>query len=187
MRTYGKALSVAAAVAALSATAMTVPASAATIKMERIYSETVSEWWGVQFTCPPNQVLTGRSHYGDENAKTTYHCSRILIDGEQVQVHAGDWTPAQRESRADYSAPDHQVVVGRWHEGDENGDTRYRTGAMYWRGQQVRLIDGDTSREYKESSHTWQAAPGKVMTGRVHYGDENGKTWYRFATVSFEG
>ncbi|GAA2393459.1 hypothetical protein [Nonomuraea africana] len=36
-------------------------------------------------------------------------------------------------------------------------------------------------------SHSWQAGYGKVMTGRIHYGDENGKTWYRFATVSFEG
>ncbi|MEU4410134.1 hypothetical protein AB0F88_36955 [Streptosporangium sp. NPDC023963] len=188
MRTYGKTLSVIAVAAALASTTMASPASAAvTIKMERIYTETVPEWVGIQFTCPPNQVLTGRSHYGDENKPTTYYCSRILINGEQVQVHAGDWTHPQRESRSDYSAPDNQVIVGRWHEDDENGDTRYRSAALYWQGRQVRLIDGDTSGEYKESSHNWQAAYGKVMTGRTHYGDENGKTWYRFATVSFEG
>ncbi|MER5647652.1 hypothetical protein [Streptosporangium sp. NPDC002524] len=187
MRTYGKALSVVAAATALVATATVSPASAATIKMERIYTETVSESMGIQFTCPPNQVLTGRSHYGDENKPTTYHCSRILINGEQVQVHAGDWTSPQRESRSDYSAPDNQVVVGRWHHDDENGDTRYRSAALYWQGRQVWLTDGNTSGEYKESGHSWLAAPGKVMTGRVHHGDENGKTWYRFATVSFEG
>ncbi|GAA3411701.1 hypothetical protein [Streptosporangium vulgare] len=187
MRTYGKALSVVAVAAALSAATMASPASAATIKVERIYTETVWESMGVQFTCPPNQVLTGRSHYGDENKQTTYYCSRILINGEQVQVHSGDWTSPQRESRSDYSAPDNQVVVGRWHEDDENGGTRYRSAALYWQGRQVWLIDGGTSGEYKESSHSWQGGSGKVMTGRTHYGDENGKTWYRFATVSFEG
>lgn len=77
-----------------------------------------------------------------ENAPTTYYCSFVLIDGEQAQVHLGDWTSPQRESRSDYSAPDNQVVVGRWHEDDENGDTRYRGAAMYWQGRQVRLIDG---------------------------------------------
>ncbi|MER6003119.1 hypothetical protein ABT120_31415 [Nonomuraea angiospora] len=188
MRTYGKALSVVAVAAALSAATMATPASAAvTIEMERIYSETVWEWVGVQFSCPPNQVLTGRSHYGDESARTTYYCSRILINGEQVQVHAGDWTSPQRESRSDYSAPDNQVVVGRWHQDDENGDTRYRSAALYWQGQQVRLRDGDITGEYTESSHSWQARYGKVMTGRVHYGDENGKTWYRYSTVTFAG
>ncbi|SEH01332.1 hypothetical protein SAMN05444920_12036 [Nonomuraea solani] len=188
MRTYGKALSVVAVAAALSATTMASPASAAvTIKMERVYTETVWESMGIQFTCPPNQVLTGRSHYGDERAKTTYHCSRILINDEQVQVHSGDWTSPQRESRSDYSAPDHQVIVGRWHQDDENGDTRYRTGALYWQGRQVLLANGDTTGEYKESSHSWLAGYGKVMTGRTHHGDENGKTWYRFATVTFEG
>ncbi|GAA3000440.1 hypothetical protein [Streptosporangium longisporum] len=187
MRTYGKALSVVAVAAALSATTMASPASAeVTIKMERIYSQTVWED-GFQFTCPPNQVITGRSHYGDENKPTTYHCSRILINGEQVQTHAGDWTAPQRESRSDFSAPDNQVVVGRWHDDDENGDTRYRTAALYWQGRQVMLINGDGTGAYTESSHTWLADNGKVMTGRAHYGDENGKTWYRFATVSFAG
>ncbi|WP_432926462.1 hypothetical protein ACQPZZ_35955 [Microbispora sp. CA-135349] len=188
MRTYGKALSVVAVAAALSAATMAAPASAAvTIKVEQVSTRPVWESTGIQVTCPPNQVLTGRSHSGDERGQTIYYCSRILINGEQVEVHSGDWTTPQRESRSDYSAPNNQVIVGRWHQGDENGDTRYRTAALYWQGRQVTLIDGDTSAEYTESSHNWQAKPGKVMTGRMHYGDENGKTWYRFATVYFEG
>ncbi|GAA4214356.1 hypothetical protein [Microbispora amethystogenes] len=187
MRTFSKALSVVAVAAALSATTMTSPASAAvTIKVEQVFSQTVWEWTGYQFTCPQNQVLTGRSHYGDENAKTTYYCSRILINGLQVEVHAGDWTSPQRESKSDYSAPNDQVVVGRWHEGDENGYTRYRSAALYWSTRQIRLVDGEVSGQYTESSHTWQARAGKVMTGRTHYGDENGKTTYRSASVYFE-
>ncbi|MFI6509933.1 hypothetical protein ACIBCT_20210 [Streptosporangium sp. NPDC050855] len=186
MRTYGKALSVAAVAAVLSATTMASPASAATIRTERTYNETVWED-GAQFTCPPNMVMTGRSHYGDESRQTTYHCSRILINEEQVEVHSGDWTRRQWEARSDFSAPNNQVIVGRWHDDDENGDTRYRTAALYWQGRQVMLINGDSTGAYTESSHTWLADDGKVMTGRAHYGDENGKTWYRFATVSFTG
>ncbi|WP_182875574.1 hypothetical protein [Microbispora sp. H10670] len=188
MRTLGKALSVVAVAAALSATTMASPASAAvTIKVESVYTRTVWEGAGTQFTCPTNQVITGRSHFGDEGDQTTYYCSRILINDEVVEVHAGDWTAAQRESRSDYSAPDHQVVVGRWHKGDENGETRYRSAALYWQGRQVWLANGDVTGQYTESNHKWQAKAGTVMTGRTHYGDENGKTTYRFATVYFEG
>ncbi|MDF5754400.1 hypothetical protein [Spongiactinospora sp. TRM90649] len=184
-----KALSTAtAALAALAvmSVAAPAPASAATITVTRAYAETVREWID-PFTCPTNMVLTGRSHYGDENAPTTYYCSFILIDGEQAQVHLGDWTARQKESRSDFSAQDNEAVAGRWHEGDENGYTRYRTAKMYWRGQQVLLAGGDISGAIRESNHTWHAGANKVMTGRQHKGDENGSTWYRFATVTLGG
>ncbi|GAA3411704.1 hypothetical protein [Streptosporangium vulgare] len=180
----------AAALTALATVTVAAPApasaAAATIVVERAYAETVREWID-PFTCPTNTVLTGRSHYGDENAPTTYYCSFVLIDGEQAQVHLGDWTSRQKESRSDYSAPDNQAVAGRWHEGDENGGTRYRTAGVYWRGQRVLLANGDISGVYKESSHTWHASGNTVMTGRLHSGDENGKTYYRFATVTLAG
>ncbi|GGK87588.1 hypothetical protein Ppa06_51930 [Planomonospora parontospora subsp. parontospora] len=186
-----KALSTAAAaLTALAAVAVAAPApasaAAVTIEVERSYAGTVREWID-PFTCPTNMVLTGRSHYGDERAPTTYYCSFILINGEQAQVRIGEWTSRQKESRADYSALDHQVVVGRWHEGDENGYTRYRPATVYWRGQQVLLADGDISGAYRESSHTWHADQVKVLTGRKHSGDENGTTYYRFATVTVAG
>ncbi|WP_436761310.1 hypothetical protein [Streptosporangium sp. V21-05] len=186
-----KALSAAAvtltALAALTVAApVSASATAATIEVERAYAETVWEWID-PFTCPTNTVLTGRSHYGDEDAPTTYYCSFILIDGEQAQVHLGDWTSRQKESRSDYSAPDHHAVVGRWHEGDENGYTRYRTATVYWRGQQVLLANGEISGAHKESNHTWHANRNKVMTGRLHSGDENGRTYYRSAGVTLAG
>ncbi|SEH01331.1 hypothetical protein SAMN05444920_12035 [Nonomuraea solani] len=180
------ALSIAAA--ALTGVTVTAPASATavTIRVERAHAEMVREWID-PFTCPTNQVLTGRSHNGDETAPTTYYCSFILINGEQAQVHLGDWTSRQKESRADYSAPDHHAVAGRWHEGDENGYTRYRTATISWQGRQVLLANGDISGSYRESSHTWHANENTVMTGRRHVGDENGATYYRFATVTVAG
>ncbi|MEU4700682.1 hypothetical protein [Nonomuraea dietziae] len=180
----------AAALTALATVTMAAPAPASaatvTIRVERAYAEIVREWID-PFTCPTNTVLTGRSHYGDERAPTTYYCSFILIDGEQAQVHLGDWTSRQKESRSDYSAPDHHAVAGRWHEGDENGYTRHRTATISWRGQQVLLANGDISGFYRESNHAWHAGENTVMTGRRHSGDENGSTYYRFATVTVAG
>ncbi|GAA3000432.1 hypothetical protein [Streptosporangium longisporum] len=183
-----KALSAAAAaLTALAAmgVAAPAPASAAAVRVEVVgaHAGTVREWID-PFTCPTNTVLTGRAHYGDENAPTTYYCSFILIDGEQAQVHIGEWTSRKKENSSDYSAPDHHAVVGRWHEGDENGYTRYRHATVFWRGRQVLLADGDVTAGYRESNHTWQAGENKVMTGRLHRGDENGTTNYRFATVA---
>ncbi|MER7207956.1 hypothetical protein [Streptosporangium sp. NPDC000239] len=182
-RTYGRAVPVVAAAAAAALT-MASPASAATIKVERIYQETVLERADA-FDCPANQVLTGRSHIGDENTRTTYYCSWIFINGEQVEVHSGDWTASQRESKSSYIAPTDQALVGRWHTGDENGMTRYRTGALYWQGRQVRLTNLTWSGEYKESNHNAQAGYNQVIVGRSHSGDENGKTRYLYATVTF--
>ncbi|MEU6424926.1 hypothetical protein ABZ860_03440 [Microbispora sp. NPDC046973] len=188
MRTYPKAVlaALAAAAAVTAASPASASASAVTISVRQGYSETVREWADA-FTCPTNQVLTGRSHYGDENKATTYYCSWIFINGEQVQVHMGDWTYAQKENHSSYVAPLDQALVGRWHQGDENGSTRYRTAALYWQGRQVRLTGAYWTGEYKESSHITQAGYNQVMTGRSHDGDENGKTRYQYATVTFEG
>ncbi|MGW4642266.1 hypothetical protein ACWEN6_27385 [Sphaerisporangium sp. NPDC004334] len=189
MKTHTRMFSAAVVAAAAVATAtMSAPASAAavTIRVERAYAETVWEWNG-QVTCPTNQVLTGRSHVGDENRPTTYYCGFIFINDEQVQVHLGDWTPGQTESRSGYIAPTDQALVGRWHTGDENGKTSYRTAALYWQGRQVRLTSPTWTGEYKESNHITEAGYNQVMTGRTHSGDENGKTRYQYATVTFEG
>ncbi|MBB4913225.1 hypothetical protein [Streptosporangium saharense] len=187
MRTYGKAMSVAVAAAAVAAMTVASPASAAvTIRVERAYSEIVPEW-NTQFTCPTNQVLTGRTHNGDENAWTTYHCSWIFINGEQVRVSIGDWSPGQKESRSSYSAPADQALVGRSHTGDENGTTRYRAATLSWQGRPVRLTATTWSGDHKESKHTFQADYNRVLVGRSHSGDENGKTRYQHALVTFEG
>ncbi|MET7466615.1 hypothetical protein [Nonomuraea sp. NPDC005501] len=183
-----KALSAAtAALAGLAAVTMAAPApasaSAVTIRVERGHTETVREWFD-PFTCPTNMVLTGRSHHGDENNATTYYCSFIFVNDEQARVFVGDWTPGQKESRSSYSAPADQALVGRWHTGDENGTTKYRPATISWQGRQVRLTDPLWTGEYKESSHTWQAEFNKVMVGRSHTGDENGRTKYQYATVT---
>ncbi|GGQ27228.1 hypothetical protein [Streptosporangium pseudovulgare] len=184
------------AMAAAALTALTVlpavPAAAAataevTIRVERSYTETVQEWRGIPFTCPTNQVLTGRMHTGDENGPTTYYCSWILVNGEQAQVLLGDWNTGQKEKQSNFVAPPDQAIAGRWHTGDENGITKYRTAAIYWQGRQLRLTSPVTSSCAKESNCYSEAGAGRVMTGRSHTGDENGSTSYRYSLVTLEG
>ncbi|MEU6415038.1 hypothetical protein [Microbispora sp. NPDC046933] len=187
MKTYPKA--VLAGLAAVTAATMASPAPAAsaetvTISVDENYSQTVWEPDGVQFTCPTDQVLTGRSHYGDENKQTTYYCSSIWINGERVQVRVLDWSYAQRESSHVYMAPAGQALVGRWHQGDENGLTRYRPAQLFWQGRLVGLTGAGWTYAYKESKHTSKAGYNQVMTGRKHTGDENGSTLYQYATVT---
>ncbi|MGJ6967084.1 hypothetical protein ACSDR0_34735 [Streptosporangium sp. G11] len=193
MRTRSKAVPAAVVAAALAAVTMASPASASasaatavTIRVERAYAEQ-TPGWNTQFTCPTNHVLTGRTHVGDENAWSTYYCSLIFINDEQVRVHLGDWTAGQKESNSDYTAPPNEALVGRSHTGDENGTTRYRTATLTWQGRPVQLTGTTSTGYFKESNHTTHARTNQVMVGRKHSGDENGKTWYRYATVAFEG
>jgi len=188
---FRKAMPVATAVAALAIVAMApvsaASASAVTISVQRAHVETVKEWRS-NFTCPTNQVLTGRSHYGDENADTTYSCSFIFINGEQVRVSLLDWSTQMKEKDSFYEPTLGSVAIaGRMHTGDENGMTRYRPATLFWQGRQVQLISKTWSGIYKENNHSWTAGHNQVMTGRLHLGDENGKTQYQYSTVTFAG
>ncbi|GAA0823712.1 hypothetical protein ACFQVD_03360 [Streptosporangium amethystogenes subsp. fukuiense] len=190
MRTYSKAVHAAVVAASAAALAVVSPAPAAsaaavTIRVVPAYSETQEEsssW----FVCPTNQVLTGRSHRGDENADTTYTCSWIFINDEQVQVSIGDWSLEYRENNSNYSSPPNQALVGRRHILDENGWTRYRSASLAWRGQTVRLIDPLWTGDLKESNHNYQTGTQRVLIGRAHSGDENGNTRYQHAYVTID-
>ncbi|MFD0887049.1 hypothetical protein ACFQ08_21085, partial [Streptosporangium algeriense] len=193
MNVYKKALPAAIAAAAL-ATLTAAPASAApttldvTVKVQLKHTSTVKESAGVWFTCPENEVLTGRSHSGDENGYTTYYCSSISINDQPVQhVVKGLWSAGLKESRSAYVAPGDQAIIGRWHSGDENGTTKYLAAMFFWQGKQLRFSYPVWSGGMKESRHSWRAGEGQVMTGRQHMGDENGTTKYQSATVTFVG
>lgn len=164
------------------------PAAAApVIKITWTTPTSVQESNSSNFNCPANNVMVGREHYGDENGTTTYHCARIVIDGELVTVTPGNWSSGLRESNSNFAAPENEAIVGRSHVGDENAFTSYRTGYLTWRNKEVSLTSARWTGALGESSHTSKAGTGEVMTGRQHYGDENGSTYYRYATVTFAG
>ncbi|MGI8312867.1 hypothetical protein [Saccharopolyspora hattusasensis] len=148
------------------------------------YTQTVKESAGTPVLCPTNQVLLGRAHYGDENGNTTYYCGLILIDGQQVQVSAPHWSDSQRESNSFFTASPGEVLVGRQHSGDENGQTRYATASMSAWGQPVELTSYRWSAGQKESNSYSKAGEYEVMVGRQHSGDENGQTQYQYARIA---
>ncbi|MFC7330285.1 hypothetical protein [Marinactinospora rubrisoli] len=166
------------------ATATATEASAAEIIIIDGYTQTVRESDGVPVVCPTNQVLLGRSHSGDENGSTTYYCGLILIDGQVVQVSAPSWSGSQRESNSFFAAPANQVLVGRQHSGDENGQTRYATASMSAGGRPVELTSYRWSPGQRESNSYSKAGAYEVMVGRQHSGDENGETRYQYARIA---
>ncbi|MBO3749884.1 hypothetical protein J5X84_27710 [Streptosporangiaceae bacterium NEAU-GS5] len=139
------------------------------------------------FNCPANEVMYTRWHSGDENGNTTYICARVFIDNERVLVSTATYAVTVKESKSWYVTPafPDQAIVGRWHQGDENGNTTYISARMTWRGQEVRLIDrywtGFGPERYllgrRPTDH-------EIMTGREHRGDENGQTATQYATIS---
>lgn len=82
----------------------------------------------IYFTCPINTVMTGRYHKGDENGDTKYQCGELVssIDGRKVLVEPTKWSPEHAEdSSTQETCPAHEVMIGRAHKNDENGETRF--------------------------------------------------------------
>ncbi|MFI6476058.1 hypothetical protein ACIBL5_38220 [Streptomyces sp. NPDC050516] len=148
------------------------------------YTQAVKESAGTPVVCPPNQVLLGRSHSGDENGNTTYYCGLVIIDGELAKVSAPQWSDSQRESNSFFSAPTNQVLVGRQHSGDENGPTRYATASLSAGGRTVELTSYRWTPDQRESNSYSKAGDQEIMIGRQHTGDENGPTRYEYAAIS---
>ncbi|WP_217370373.1 hypothetical protein [Nonomuraea antri] len=78
------------------------------------------------FAAPGDHVLVGRSHSGDENGSTRYATATMSAWGRTVELTSYRWSPSQRESSSYSKAGDYEVMVGRQHVGDENGQTQYQ-------------------------------------------------------------
>lgn len=147
---------------------------------------------GSNFLCPTNTVMTGRYHRGDENGQTQYEYATLkAVDANgnpvagTITVENVRWETSIKESSGNgYFAPTNRVIVGRQHRGDENGQTSYATAIIKIDGRSTVLEEGTTSTSIKESSGIWfKTDSNRVMTGRHHSGDENGRTYYTSARV----
>ncbi|QTZ93489.1 hypothetical protein [Streptomyces auratus] len=78
------------------------------------------------FSAPANHPLVGRQHTGDENGQTRYASASLTLDGGPVTLSSYYWTPSQRESSSYSKAGPGEVMTGRQHIGDENGQTSYQ-------------------------------------------------------------
>ncbi len=50
-------------------------------------------------------------------------------------------------------------------------------------GKELTLVNQHTVGPYTESNSSSTAGAGEIMVGRAHYGDENGNTYYQYATL----
>ncbi|MFE9123641.1 hypothetical protein [Streptomyces sp. NPDC007172] len=97
-----------------------------------VASEPIKESGGTRYVAPEGRVLVGRSHRGDETGTTrSYHAQVLDKWGQPLTVVHGTWSNSQKESSSSFEAPANQVLVGRWHTGDENGTTEYLTATLY--------------------------------------------------------
>ncbi|WP_237101868.1 hypothetical protein [Nonomuraea sp. MG754425] len=78
------------------------------------------------FAAPGDHVLVGRQHSGDENGSTRYATATMSAWGRTVELTSYRWSPGQKESSSYSKAGDYEVMTGRQHSGDENGQTSYQ-------------------------------------------------------------
>ncbi len=101
-----------------------------------------------------------------------------------VELKHGTWSNGVKESDHRFTCPDDEVLVGRAHDGDENGKTFYKCATATQNGAPIKFIDTTSYGPYKESEkdgHLYTCPKNTAMVGRSHYSDENGNTWYRCA------
>ena len=136
-----------------------------------------------EFVCPPDEVMIGRQHYGDENDDTSYLCARLELDEQWIGITNDDsWSAPQKESESSYTCENGKVMVGRYHLNDENGDTQYLCGVFQSSIIQLNELDWSEPPQ-QESRSFFVCGSNQVMIGRSHDGDENGDTKYKCAEV----
>lgn len=153
------------------------------------YSQKASKEY---YLCSLNRILTGRCHSGDENGKTWFEDAGLeavdelgnRVSGE-IFVTSVEWSEWSKESSGQgFDALNNRVLVGREHRGDENGKTRYATAIVQFNGKNCMTTDRVSSSSIKESKGVWCCSDSeRVMTGRHHSGDENGRTYYNYSKI----
>ncbi|MEH6354297.1 hypothetical protein [Pseudomonas sp. 3JA] len=105
--------------------------SGASVVIQTITKSTgIKESAGIYFVCPNNRVMIGREHIGDENADTYYGCAPATNAGRNLTVTPHGWSDSMKEANSEFRCPTNQFLIGRWHQGDENGNTRYRCATL---------------------------------------------------------
>ncbi|HEY0781786.1 MAG TPA: Ca2+-dependent phosphoinositide-specific phospholipase C, partial [Thermoanaerobaculia bacterium] len=145
------------------------------------------------FVCGPNKVMTGRWHdcknkgtKCDENGNSTVYCRGIFSQNVPFDVGTGSWSAGIKESAGiQYLCPTNTVMTGRRHKGDENGETHYLCSPLTYQGRSVPVDPnaGSWSQEIVESTSQFVCPDNQILNGRMHKGDENGKTSYHCIPV----
>lgn len=99
-----------------------------------------------KYICPSDealdfqQVLVGRSHFGDENKSTYYRCAKLILHKEEQAPQLAHYDrddiitsgPIKESDHYNgYTCPANHLMVGQEHSGDENGTTTYYCARFY--------------------------------------------------------
>jgi hypothetical protein len=92
----------------------------------------ISESFGAGYDAPLNRVIVGRQHSGDENGATSYATGIVKFNGYPTKVINYTTTTTRAESGGWnwFKTAANQVITGRHHMGDENGNTYYAMGII---------------------------------------------------------
>ncbi|WAB99508.1 hypothetical protein OSW16_07650 [Pseudomonas putida] len=93
-------------------------------------STTFKESGGHYFSCPPNQVMKGRSYTGTSDGSTHYRCATPKVNGRALTVTPGPWSTSQVDKGNVFTCEPGGVMVGRWHEGYYSGPSRVRCATV---------------------------------------------------------
>ena len=94
-----------------------------------------------------------------------------------IRLEQTGWSVGKSESGNKYECPEGQIMIGREHNGDEDGPTSYLCAKLFRDGQWIGVTkDSRWSSPQVESSSTLTCNSGKFMIGREHVGDEHGST-----------
>jgi len=92
-----------------------------------------------------------------------------------------------------FICPSDTIIVGRWHKGDENGDTQYKYAQLIAAPLLVsynidRVIVSDKIQESGKKTggtSSFICPSDAVIVGRWHKSDENGDTQYKYTNLFF--
>lgn len=130
-------------------------------------------------------LLLGGCHtVGNKAGMETKAAVTVTPDGswsEPVHEHLSSWAGNDDDEEGSIRCAEDKVMVGRNHEGDEEGLTAHKCASLQQNGRTLKVVNGDSYDAHYVDEHVeyWFKCSGNgVMTGRAHSGDEEGDTWY---------
>ena len=137
------------------------------------------------YVCPPNKIMTGRHHTGDEEGPTYYFCG-TATQGGPLTVKQETWEgPYNEYDGYKFECQENQVMTGREHWGDERtSQTHYGCGSIKGPLGDIYVIK-DLAWHHidQEKNSIFDCPTNKVLVGRGHEDDENGPTEYLCGTL----
>lgn len=102
---------------------------------------------------------------------------------------------SKKASQEYYLCSLNRVLTGRCHSGDENGKTWFEDAGLEAVDEAGNIVPGEisvTSVEWSEwskesSGQGFDALNNRILVGREHKGDENGKTRYQTGLLKYKG